>query len=146
MHLSRLVIIFTLGFTFTISGVAQSNEENTWNPFGGAGMGGPGPEGSENGPGIGSGMASGSDRKVVKEPEIDNPTEEEGRVMLDLIIDQEGDVISVKVLSTHRLTTTDNPILFKAAEKAAWDWKFSKDPNGPEKQRLYKAITFTIDQ
>ncbi len=124
------------------------------NPFGGTGGGENGGDGSGqdgtgvgagNGPGIGNGVGDGESRIPVKNPEVKNPVQAEGRVMLELIIDRDGNVISVKVLKSHSLTTTTNEDHFKTAEKAAWDWEFNKDPNGAAKQKLYKSINFTLD-
>lgn len=124
------------------------------NPFGGTSGGSNGGDGSGSngtgvgagdGPGIGNGVGDGESRIPVKNPVVKNPVQSEGRVMLELIIDREGKVISVKVLKSHSLTTTTNESHFKTAEKAAWDWEFNKDPNGAEKQKLYKSINFTLD-
>ncbi|MCB9197549.1 MAG: TonB family protein [Flavobacteriales bacterium] len=124
------------------------------NPFGGSGGGNDGGNGNGNGdngvgvgdgPGIGGGVGDGSGRLVLEEPHISNPVQDQGRVMLELIIDRNGNVISAKVLKTHSMTTTTNPAHFDAAQKAAKDWKFNKDPNGPEKQKVYKSINFTLD-
>lgn len=122
--------------------------------FGGSGGGENGGDGSGedgngvgpgSGPGIGTGVGDGSGRIVMEEPHIVNPVQDEGRVMLELIIDRDGNVISAKVLKSHSLTTTTNQAHFDAAQKAAKDWKFNKDLKGPEKQKLYKSINFTLD-
>ena len=124
------------------------------NPFGGSGGGTGGGDGQGtngtgvgpgDGPGIGDGVGDGSGRLVIEEPNITNPVQDEGRVMLELIIDRDGNVTSVKVLKSHSLTTTTNTSHFDAAKKAAWKWKFNKDPNGSAKQKLYKSINFTLD-
>ena len=77
--------------------------------------------GTNGGPGIGNGIGDGESRIPVKNPVVKNPVQDEGRVMLELIIDRDGNVISVKVLKSHSLTTTTNEAHFKTAEKAAWD-------------------------
>lgn len=124
------------------------------NPFAGSGGGDNGGDGAGSngtgvgagdGPGIGNGVGDGESRIPVKNPVVKNPVQDQGRVMLELIIDREGKVLSVKVLKSHSLTTTTNESHFKTAEKAAWDWEFNKDPDGAEKQKLYKSINFTLD-
>ncbi|MCB9187877.1 MAG: TonB family protein [Flavobacteriales bacterium] len=136
-------------------GGSSQTPANDWgNPFGGNGGGQDGGEGGGSGddgvgpgdgPGIGGGVGSGDGRLVLEEPHITNPVQDEGRVMLELIIDRDGNVISVKVLKSHSLTTTTNPAHFEAAKNAAWKWKFNKDPQGAEKQKLFKSINFTLD-
>lgn len=135
-------------------GSSQTPANDWGNPFGGTGGGqdggngggsGDGGVGPGDGPGIGGGIGSGEGRLVLEEPSITNPVQDEGRVMVELIIDRDGNVTSVKVLKSHSLTTTTNPEHFKVAEKAAWKWKFNKDPNGEAKQKLYKSINFTLD-
>lgn len=135
-------------------GTSQTPAHDFGGLFDGSGGGNDGGDGSGtgdngvgpgDGPGTGGGVGDGTGRLVIEEPHISNPVQDEGRVMLELLIDRDGNVISVKVLESHSLTTTTNPAHFKAAKKAAWDWKFNKDPNGAEKQKLYKSINFTLD-
>ena len=136
------------------SGTSQKPANDFGGLFGGNGGGENGGSGSGSngtgvgpgdGPGIGNGIGDGESRIPVKNPVVKNPVQDEGRVMLELIIDRDGNVISVKVLKSHSLTTTTNEAHFKTAEKAAWDWEFNKDPNGAAKQKLYKSINFTLD-
>lgn len=135
-------------------GSSQTPANDFGNLFGGSGGGDNGGDGSGSdgtgvgagdGPGIGNGVGDGESRIPVKNPVVKNPVQDQGRVMLELIIDREGKVLSVKVLKSHSLTTTTNESHFKTAEKAAWDWEFNKDPQGAAKQKLYKSINFTLD-
>lgn len=126
-----------LGGLFDGSGGGENGGEGGGTEGSGVGPG--------SGPGIGSGVGDGSGRLVMEEPSITNPVQDEGRVMLELIIDRSGNVISYKVLKSHSLTTTTNPAHFEAAKKAAKDWKFNEDSDGPEKQKVFKSINFTLD-
>lgn len=111
---------------------------------GGTSGGGFGPG---NGPNIGpnSGTGDGSGRTVISKPALTNPTQEEGRVMVEVTIDQDGNVTKVVAKRTHPKTTTSNETLIKQAEKLAKQFKFSKDTNGPELQVTTFAINFTLE-
>lgn len=143
----KSLLSLLLFMVVTINSSAQEEKENLFNPFG-EGMAGVGSSESSSseivGFGIGSGVGDVYDRKVVREPEIENPTNEEGRVMLELIINREGKVISVKVKQSHPSNTTANPILFEAAEKTAWGIVYGADPEASEFEKVFKLIEFRL--
>lgn len=99
-----------------------------------------------NGPNIGpnSGTGDGEGRKFVYNPPLTNPTQEEGRVMVEVTIDQDGNVTKAVAKRTHSKTTTSNEKLIKEAEKLAKEFKFSKDYEGPALQTKTFAINFTL--
>lgn len=84
------------------------------------------------------------ERALLNKQPIENPVQDIGHVMVELIVDRLGNVISCKALLGHNQTTTTNPIHFKEAEKLAKEWKFSKDPDAPEKEKIYKSIYFEM--
>ena len=54
--------------------------------------------GTGDGPDTGGGMGDGKGRQVIGNPELANPKNWEGFVMVQFIIDASGNVISTKVL------------------------------------------------
>ncbi len=111
---------------------------------GGSQGGGIGPgQGPNIGPSSGDGLSEG--RKVVSKPALTNPTQEEGRVMVEVTIDQDGNVTKAVAKRSHSKTTTSNETLIKQAEKLAKQFKFSKDDNGPALQTTTFAINFTLE-
>jgi TonB family protein len=137
------------------SSTSSNNPANDFsNVFGGGGGsdgGGGGSQGTGIGPGSGpsigpnSGTGNGDGRKVVSKPALTNPTQEEGRVMVEVTIDQDGNVTKAVAKRSHSKTTTSNETLIKQAEKLAKQFKFSKDDNGPALQTTTFAINFTLE-
>jgi TonB family protein len=138
-------------------GQSTSTTENPKNDFGnlfGSGGGNDGGNGSGTGTGVGpgtgptigqGGVGSGDGRTVVSKPTLVNPTQEEGRVMVEVTIDQDGNVTKVVAKRSHSKTTTSNEALIKEAEKLAKQFKFSKDYSGPVLQSTVIAINFTLE-
>ena len=110
--------------------------------FGGL-FGGSGGNNGEDAPGKPINWAE--DLLPVKNPMVKNPIKEEGRVMLEMWIDREGKVVKVLVLKNHSLTTATNEVHFDTAEKAAWQWEFTKSKDRPEEVKVYKSINFTLN-
>jgi len=134
---------------------SSNNPANDFsNIFGGGGGSDGGDGGSQGGgfgPGTGptvgpnSGIGNGDGRSVVSKPALTNPTQEEGRVMVEVTIDQDGNVTKAVAKRSHSKTTTSNETLIKQAEKLAKQFKFSKDTQGPALQTTTFAINFTLE-
>lgn len=134
---------------------SSNNPANDFSNLFGGGGGSDGGNGGSSGGGFGpgsgpsvgpnSGIGSGDGRTVVSKPALNNPTQEEGRVMVEVTIDQEGNVTKAVAKRSHSKTTTSNETLIKEAEKLAKQFKFSKDYSGPATQTTTFAINFTLE-
>ncbi|PCJ25504.1 MAG: hypothetical protein COA97_07485 [Flavobacteriales bacterium] len=94
--------------------------------------------GSTNGIGFSLG---GRGKISFKKPE--NPTQEDGKVVVDIVVDRNGKVLKAK--SGARGSTTTNPILQKKAEEAALKAKFKKDINAPFEQKGTMTFVFILN-
>jgi len=102
------------------------------NGTGGTGTGNDGGNGAGTGPGgpnfgkggNGYGFSLGN-RKVVTPPKLPNDTREEGKVVVDITVDAEGNVIEAN--PNGRGTTTSNAVLKAKARQAAMATKFNVD-------------------
>ena len=97
--------------------------------------------GTGKGPNTGGGMGDGKGRMVLGNPELANPKNWVGFVMVQFIIDKQGKVISTKVLYPHSKTTVT---LTSKDQKFIEDdckriFKFS---SGAGKDRLVKRIQY----
>ena len=72
-------------------------------------------------------------------PAIANAARATGDVVVEIIVDEEGNVISARAVSGH-------PLLRDAAEKAAQDWKFRKTTNQGETVKITGTLTFKFNQ
>ena len=110
-------------------------------------------QGSGSGVGQGSGSGSGQGRdyflrgreiKSLKKPSYNSG--EQGRVVVEIFVDKNGNVTKAragaKVPDTNLGTTTSDPNLWKQAEEAAMQSKFSKDDKATEQQRGYIVYNF----
>lgn len=98
--------------------------------------------GDNTGPSSGIGFSLGGRGKVsFKKPE--NPTQEDGTVVVDIWVNRDGKVIKAK--PGARGSTTTNPILQKKAEEAAYKAKFKKDPNAPFEQKGTMTFVFILN-
>ena len=99
-------------------------------------------DGSNTGPANGIGYSLGGRGKVsFKKPE--NPTQEDGKVVVDIVVDRNGKVLKAK--AGARGSTTTNPILQKKAEEAAYKAKFKKDTNAPFEQKGTMTFVFILN-
>ena len=75
---------------------------------------------------VGAGNVGGGlkDRGVKARPQVKNPTNETGTVVVEVCVNSNGDVISADY--TIRNSTTSNAKLKKIAIDAAKKWKFAK--------------------
>ncbi|RMG81754.1 MAG: energy transducer TonB [Bacteroidetes bacterium] len=79
-----------------------------------------------------------SGRSLVSVPKIVDTSQDEGKVVVDIIVDRNGNVI--QAIPGGKGTTTTSAHLFKKAKEAALKTKFSPNPDAPEKQ--YGQMTF----
>ena len=93
-----------------------------------------GPGGSGSGTGTGTGPGDGGDggsganynlrgRLLLKKPEIVDDSQEEGKVIVEIIVDETGKVI--RATPGARGSTTTNAVLYAKARQAAFGAKFS---------------------
>jgi TonB family protein len=100
------------------------------------GVGGKG-QGNEPGPGPGISLKG---RKIVKWPDRVTDSREEGKVVVGIVVDAQGNVI--KAEPGEPGSTTTSPMLYMKARQAAMTAKFSPSPEGAEEQ--YGTITFVF--
>lgn len=105
-------------------------------------------EGTGNGPGKGPGFGGskfGIDlkgRAVVRPPKLPSDTKEEGKVVVEITVDSEGNVIEAN--PNGRGTTTSSPLLKAKAKQAALATRF--DVNGKfDEQHGTITIIFSFD-
>lgn len=105
--------------------------------------------GSQTGPGTGdpgSGGPGGGNskcsRSIVSRPDIVNPTQEEGKVMVNVYVDRLGNVKKTEVNAGG--TTTLNAVLRSTATQSAYQIKFNADPTCAELIVLPIEINFTL--
>jgi protein TonB len=92
--------------------------------------------------GNGIGFELGSRGSVsFKKPE--NPTQEDGTVVVDIWVNRAGTVVMAK--TGARGSTTTNPILQKKAEEAAYKAKFKKDEGAPFEQKGTMTFVFILN-
>ncbi len=125
------------------------------NGTGGTGTGNGGGNGSGNGPGSGGGDGGGNGgghgpgngiyfdlagRSWISRPRIDDRSQEQGKVVIDIVVDKTGKVVSAT--GPGRGSTTTSSALVAKAKEAALRATFSGSPNGVEEQR--GSITFNF--
>lgn len=127
------------------------NGNGTGGTGGGTGGGnGPG-DGPGNGPGSGPGSGGGTGtgykfnldgRSVIKPPTLPKDTKEEGKVVVNIVVDSDGHVIEAD--PNGRGTTTSSALLKAKARQAAMATKFNIDGKMGE-QRGTITIIFAFD-
>lgn len=83
-----------------------------------------------------------SGRKMVARPKIKDLSQEEGKVVVDIIVDKYGKV--VRATPGARGSTTTSTILYKIAKDAAMSTKFDTNTNAPEQQKGQIVFTFLV--
>lgn len=119
------------------------------NGTGGSGGGTGGGHGTGDGPGTGPGSGSGkggygfnlAGRNVTTPPSLSKDTKEEGKVVVEITVDKNGNVI--KADPNGRGTTTNSAILKAKAKQAAMNTKFSPS-NDYEEQKGTITIVFSF--
>lgn len=123
-------------------------KDGTGGSGGGTGGGNGTGEGSGSGPGKGPGFGGGKygvdlkGRAVVKPPKLPSDTKEEGKVVVEITVDTEGNVIEAN--PNGRGTTTSSALLKAKAKQAAMATKFNVDGKF-EEQRGTITIIFSFD-
>lgn len=102
-------------------------------------------EGFGKGPGVGDNIGDGSGRGIKYRPEANNPVDEEGTVVVEILIDRSGKVTSAKVLSNHSRTTTSNPSHYAEAKKTAMKYKFNSKSDASLYEKRTIGITFKLN-
>ena len=100
--------------------------------------------GSGKGPNTGGGIGDGKGRQVVGNPELSNAKNWVGFVMVQFIIDPDGNVIETKVLYPHDKTTVTLSSLDQKfiEEDCKLKFKFTPSSSGVQKERLVKRIQY----
>ena len=98
----------------------------------------------ENGPGVkGKIGALGSGDGIP--PKVSNPTrDQEGKVVIELTVDKQGNVVDVKVLSNHKETTTTDPVLLNQAKKDGFKYKFKPDNRRADLSKGLRKINYVL--
>lgn len=118
---------------------------------GGHGTGNGGGDGEGTGPGSGPGFGGGrgggfganlAGRKVVGIPKLPTDTKEEGKVVVEITVDKEGNVIEAN--PNGRGTTTSSALLKAKAKQAAMATKFSPNDKYDEQNGTI-TIIFSFD-
>ncbi|MCG8576683.1 MAG: energy transducer TonB [Flavobacteriales bacterium] len=99
----------------------------------GTGVGG---DGKGNRPGDGT---HNPNRKVVKPPTFDANSQEEGKIVLDIWVDENGNVYKTRV---NESSTSGSSYLISLAKKAAKTMKYEKKPGAGIEYVGSKAFTF----
>lgn len=92
------------------------------------------------GSGIGFDLG-GRGKMSFKKPE--NPTQEDGKVVVEIWVNRDGKVLKAK--TGARGSTTTNPILQQKAKEAALKAKFKRDENAPFEQKGTKTFVFILN-
>jgi protein TonB len=81
-------------------------------------------------------------RSMVKPPKIQDHSQEEGKVIVDIIVDKNGNVLRAN--PGARGSTTTSSVLYKIAKEAALSTKFNTNPQAPEQQKGQIVFTFLV--
>jgi hypothetical protein len=81
-------------------------------------------------------------RSMVKPPDIKDHSQEEGTVIVDIIVDKNGNVL--RASPGARGSTTTSSVLYKIAKEAALSTKFNVSPEAPEQQKGQIVFTFLL--
>lgn len=117
----------------------------------GGGQGGGTGIGTGTGTGPGSGPGSGGlsanfdlqGRTMNRKPSITETAPDEGKVVVDIWVDKNGNV--TKAVANAAKSNTTNSKLYALAEKAAKTAKFNANPNGNNEQKGTITINFKLN-
>lgn len=136
-----------------LDALKRANTASTSKSGGDGETGNPGDQGDPNGDpnsrnytggGVGNGIKYslvGRGKVSFKKP--DNPTQEDGTVVVDIVVDRNGKVI--KAIPGARGSTTTNPILYRKAKEAAMQARFSKKLDSPIDQKGTMTFIFILN-
>jgi outer membrane biosynthesis protein TonB len=101
-------------------------------------------DGNNPGDGTGKGISfSLAGRRMIAKPQIQDNSQEEGKVVVDIIVDRSGKVI--KATPGARGSTTTSTHLYNKAKQSALNAKFSARNDGPEEQKGNITFVFILD-
>ncbi|MEO8147581.1 MAG: energy transducer TonB [Bacteroidia bacterium] len=107
-----------------------------------------GGSGGGSGPGVGTGKGPGvslnlSGRRWLRSPKIVDKSQETGKVVVDIIVDKSGKVISA--IPGGVGSTTTSAYLYKLAKEAALATPFNASPDGRETQKGTITFNFVLE-
>lgn len=102
---------------------------------------GPG-EGNNVGPGKGPGYSL-RGRKLLQRPQLLDESQEEGIVVVEIVVDETGKVIDA--VPGQRGSTTTSSYLYTLARQAAKTAKFNPSPDGAKEQKGTYTFVFRLD-
>lgn len=128
-------------------GTTPGKNGDAGSPMGGAKPGNG--NGGNGGPNGANGTSTGDkveidlkDRSVKFKPTVDDKSQEEGKVIVKIWVDKQGNVTRAEFSSAG--STNNSGVLKNAAIAAAKKTKFSPDPNAPEEQQGKMVFKFTL--
>ncbi len=115
------------------------------NLYGKPGSGNGSGDGNGTGSGVGDGSAPGvsfslGGRSMVRLPKVNDNSQDQGKVVIDIVVDKYGTVVTATGPGRGSTTTSTN--LVRKAKEAAVKTKFSPSPQGVEEQ--HGTITFVF--
>lgn len=97
-----------------------------------------------NGGGAGNGVDfSLAGRSMVKVKKPNNPTQEDGKVVVEIVVDKNGKVI--RATPGARGSSTSNPTLQKIAKEAALEARFNVKADAPAEQKGTMTFVFILN-
>lgn len=94
------------------------------------------------GSGSGTGGYGLNGRSLVSNSSVKQDCNEEGRVVVQIVVDRNGNVVSAT--PGVKGTTNTNPCLMKPAEQTARSHKWKPDPNAPSQQVGFVVVNFKL--
>jgi len=134
--------------------LAERMKSSNKNEGGGDGQTGkPGDQGDLNGDansknytggGAGNGISFNlSGRNLLSSPKIQDNSQDEGTVVVDIIVDKYGKVL--RATPGARGSTTTSSVLYKKAKEAAIQLKFNANPDAAEEQKGQVTFKFILN-
>ncbi|KJS07576.1 MAG: hypothetical protein VR77_00700 [Flavobacteriales bacterium BRH_c54] len=130
---------------------ALNNPNN--NSTGDGNTGTPGDQGDESGDPsssnyTGGGTGNGVDfslagRSMVKVKKPNNPTQEDGKVVVEIVVDKNGKVI--RATPGARGSSTTNPTLYKISKEAALEARFNVKADAPAEQKGTMTFVYILN-
>lgn len=97
-----------------------------------------------NGGGTGNGIDfSLGDRLLVKVKKPNNPTQEDGKVVVEIVVDKNGKVI--RATPGARGSSTTNPTLYKISKEAALEARFNVKADAPAEQKGTMTFVYILN-
>ena len=136
--------------------ILKSKKKHSGNGEGGNNTGGSG-NGTQQGAGDGSGTGHGKGqaggggaggydlkgRSLIRRPARMTDSQEEGIVVVEIIVDENGSV--TKATPGQRGSTTTSANLYAKARQAAYEARFNPSPEGIKEQRGTYTFVFTLE-